>query len=141
MPVGRFLPLVTLLLTGAFLLASCDDDDSDSGSDGLTFDYLVGTWRTGEPAFVQFAGDGTYRIAFTQEGLDNSPVERGEFTLDGTLFTFISDDESRNCEPGQRGSYEIEVDGEDRMRQFKVEDECLIRGGDPIPVTLERIAP
>ena len=91
----------------------------------VTVDYLAGNWRTIQGnAYAQFNLDGTYRIARSIEGLKDSPVEEGQYTLEGTLFTFISSDESRNCAAGQRGVYEIERTGEDEMRMVRQEDEC-----------------
>ena len=79
MPAGRFLQLVALLLTAAFVLAGCGSDDSDSGSDGLAVDDLVGTWMSVEPGgvFLRFAEDGTYRMARSQGGLDDRATEEG----------------------------------------------------------------
>ncbi len=126
-----------LTLVFAVVLSACEGDSD------ITVDELVGTWITDEPAYVQFNGDGTYSISFTIEGLANSPVEQGEYTLEGTLFTLISSEESGACVAGDRGRYEIEVldqgpSGEDRMRHVLVEDECSIRAstGD---VVLERV--
>jgi len=132
-PAG-IIGMIVLMLLGA----AC------SGNGGITEEDLTGTWRVIDPgSFLQLSDDGTYRIALSAEDLENTTVEQGQFTLEGTLFTFISSDESRNCASGQRGIYEMEVleegpSGEDRMRMIQVEDECSLRGslGD---VTLERV--
>jgi hypothetical protein len=106
--------------------------DEDRLRDDLTVEELSGTWRAGGLTFLRFNEDGTYRIALT-ESFENSTVDQGEFTLDGTLFTFISNENSAACEAGQRGSYEMEVleegpSGENRLEQIHVEDECSTRG-------------
>ena len=110
----------------------------DSGNSEPTVAYLTGTWSASECACrLVFDMDGTYRI---QQGLGARPgsaeattVEQGEFTLEGTVLTFISNDESINCEAGDRLISEVEVledgaSGANRIRQVQVEDECLIRG-------------
>ena len=110
-----------------------------NGNDGITVEELTGTWRVKEEgSYAQFNADGTYSIAWTIEGLEDSPVEQGQYTLDGTLFTFISSDESRSCAAGSRGVYEMERTGEGGMRQVIQEDECGIRGSTGT-VNLERV--
>jgi len=114
------------------LVAAC------SGNGDITVDDLTGTWRAIEPgSYVQFNADGTYRIASSIDSLEDSPVEEGEYTLEGTLFTFISSDESTNCEAGQRGVYEMERSGEDGIRMVRQEDECRTRSNRL--VNLERL--
>ncbi len=134
------------LLVLGILATACGDDgnDEDAINGEITVEDLTGTWRAIEPgSVVQFNEDGTYRIALSIDGLKDSPVEEGEWTLEGTLFTFISNEDSQNCAAGQRGSYEMEVleegpSGEDRMKQIQLEDECSIRGSEG-DVTLERV--
>jgi len=136
----RALPALAVAVVTALLVVACgsDSDSADAGSGEFTVEDLIGVWETDEPSFVQFNEDGTYRIAFSEETLQESPVERGAFTLEGTSFTLISDEASESCAEGDRGRYENEVLGDDRIRQVLVEDECSIRAstGD---VTIERV--
>ena len=121
----------------------------DSGTSELTVAYLTGTWSGSECVCqLVFDRDGTYRI---QQGIGARPgsaeattVEQGEFTLVGTVLTFISNDESINCEAGDRLISEVEVledgaSGTDRIRVVQIEDECLIRGSVGT-VTLGRVS-
>ena len=106
----------------------------------LTVADLIGEWRALPPrSILHLNEDGTYRIA-----LGLTTVEQGQFTLEGTRFTVISNEDSRNCAEGQRGSYEMEVledgpSGEDRLKQIQVEEECTIRGSEG-DVILERVS-
>ena len=110
-----------------------------SGNDGITVEDLTGTWLVKpEGSYVQFNTDGTYSIAFSIEGLVDSSVEEGQYTLEGTLFTFISSEESGSCAAGQRGFYEMERTEEDGWRMVIQEDECGIRGSTGT-VILERV--
>ncbi len=136
-----------LLVLGILAIACGDDggeNDEDAINGEITVDDLIGTWRgRATSSFLQLSEDGTYRIATSAEDIENTTVEQGQFTLEGTLFTFISNEDSQNCAAGQRGSYEIEVleegpSGEDRIKQIQVEDECSIRGSVGF-VTLERV--
>ena len=119
--------------------------ESFVGNVEFTVQDLIGIWRVVEEgSFVQLKEDGSYRIAWDTEDIENTTVEQGQFTLERTLFTFISNKDSQACAAGERGSYEMEVlekgpSGEDRMKQVLVDDECSIRGstGD---VTLERVS-
>ena len=112
----------------------------------VSVEELIGTWRGVESvSFLRVDEDGRYRIALSVEDIENSTVEHGRFTLEGTQFTFISSKDSKNCPPGARGSYEIEVleegsSGEDRIRMIKGEEECGIRGSSGDVVTLERLS-
>ncbi len=129
-----------LLVLGILAIACGDDgNDEDAINGEITVEDLTGTWRAVEAgSLLRLSEDGTYSIT-----VRNITLEQGQWTLEGTLFTFISNEDSQNCAAGQRGSYEMEVleegpAGEDRMKQIKVEEECNIRGsvGD---VTLERV--
>lgn len=111
-----------------------------SGTDEITAKELTGTWRAIEPgSYVNFHADGTYRIALTIDDLENAPVEEGQFTVEGTLLTFISGEESRNCGAGQRGVYDMEWTGADEMRHRRLEDECIIRSNEPEFINIERV--
>ena len=128
---------VTLIVVLVVVVAACGGDSE------ITVEDLVGTWLTDEPSYVEFKEDGSYSIAFSIEGLEDSPIELGQFTLEGSLFTFISGEESFFCVADDRGSYEMEVldegpSSEDRIEMILVDDECGIRGstGD---VIIERV--
>lgn len=139
------------LLTACLVLAACggNGDSADTtttaptttvAATSVTVADLIGEWLfLPAAAILHLNEDGTYRIA---TGL--TTVEQGQFSLVGTLFTFISNKDSRNCTDDQRGTYEMEVlelgqSGEDRLQLIKVEDPCSIRGslGD---FTLERMS-
>ena len=121
----------------------------------ITFEELIGTWgvlieldpsepfvgglllgSVGQKATVQFNEDGTYR--FPQWGyVDRRVLDQGQFTLEGTLLTFISNEDSRMCAAGQRGSYRVKNFQADRDRprssgagvvpMIQLEDECDAR--------------
>lgn len=110
-----------------------------TGSERVSFEELIGTWWCFPcSSFLHLNEDGTYRIVsgpgdILPQDIEGATVEQGQFTLEGTLFTLISNEDSQNCETGQRGSYEMEVleeglSGADRMKMIQVEDECTIRG-------------
>ena len=154
MRVSRFLQLAALVLVGAFVLAACGGDDSDSGgagptgddsdlgSDGLTADDLVATWRRLEAgSFQRFAADGTYSIASRPEDLDASPRDQGEFTLDGAVLSFVSGDGTVTCQPGERGSYDVTVSGADSILLTRVGENCEWRDPLGTTLTLVRVTP
>lgn len=126
-----------LVVVLAIFLGAC------GGSSELTVDDLAGTWRSDVPSYVRFDPDGSYSIALSIDGLANSPVEAGKFTLWGTVFTFVSSEGSSACPAGDYGTYELETlehgaSGEDRIEMIFMSDECGRRGsvGD---VTIERV--
>jgi len=131
--VRRLAAIIGLIMLMA-LGAAC------RGNGEITVEYLTGTWRAIEPgSFVQYNANGTYRIALSIEGFEISPVEEGQYTLEGAIFTFISSEESRNCEAGERGVYEMERIGEDERQSSRQEDECIIRSNEPVIINLERV--
>jgi len=126
-----------LVVVLAIFLGAC------GGNGELSVDDLVGTWSTDVPSYVRFDSDGSYSIALSIEGLADSPVEVGEFTLWSTVFTFVSSEGSSACPAGDYGTYELEMledgtSGEDRIEMIFMSDECAMRGsvGD---VTIERV--
>ena len=126
------LTVLVLAILAMALGAAC------SGNGEITVQDLIGTWRAIEPgSHVQFKADGTYRIGFSIEGIIDSPIEQGQYTLEGTLFTFMSSDESLRCTAGARGVYETERTGEDGIRMVRQEDECRTRSNRL--VNLERL--
>lgn len=143
LPVGSVeLPLVLIhrikLLVRMFgifgllvLGAACGGDDE------IILEDLPGTWKAREPgSYIQFSADGTYRIAGTTENLER-PFDQGQFTLEGTLLTYTSSDESIFCVAGQRGIYETEWTEEGALRTMMQEDDCNRRRQKT--VTLERL--
>jgi len=100
-----------------------------------TLEDLVGTWRTQEaPSFHQYHEDGTYRAAFFLEDLedDDKVHARGTFTIEGGLFTQIEGDKDLDCKAGERGTYEIWIFENGKVRYFLIEDECDHRASFPV---------
>ena len=92
---------------------------------------VVGIWHTVvSPAprehFLQFKGDGTYRIAHAPEELEHVPGHVGEFWIEGTQL-FIKRTENFGPDAvciGQTGIYEVELLANGNLRFVEVEDEC-----------------
>ena len=143
---GQMNRLIAVVVVAVVLIVgACGDGESEFTVDGVD---LIGTWSCARcgGALVHFDEDGTYRIvagSTNSRDVAGTTVEQGQFTLEGTLFTFISNEDSQNCETGQRGSYEMEVleelpSGQDRLKQIQVQDECVVRGS-VRDVTLVRV--
>lgn len=116
--LGRLIGIFSLILLGV----AC------GGNDGITVQDLSGTWKAREPgSYVQLNSDGTYRIAGTVNSLKERPMEQGLYTLEGTLFTFISSDESTFCKVGQTGTYQLEETEDNGVRMLLQEDDCRSR--------------
>ena len=62
----------------------------------ITVKNLTGVWKENEGSvFLKLNEDGTY--AFADVGpafLEKAPFDAGQFRLEGTLLTFITNDES-----------------------------------------------
>ncbi|MFQ5875387.1 MAG: hypothetical protein ACE5JL_16525 [Dehalococcoidia bacterium] len=129
---------VTAIMAAAvvvlLLAAGCGDGEEE----GITVEDLTGVWKGLEcGCYLQLNADETYRIALSADDLESTTVEAGRFRLEGALFTFISSEASINCTAGDRGTYEIELIEEDRLRQVLQEDQCATRR--LLTVHLERI--
>jgi len=111
-----------------------------SGNGGITEEDVTGIWHVQNyGSFQQINDDGTYSIAQIMESLDDGPLEAGQWTLDGAVFTMISSDESEVCAAGERGIYEVELIDENRMTHVRQEDACSRRSTSTI--NLERVDP
>ena len=108
------------------------------GNGDITVEDVTGTWKVltfGSAA--QINEDGTYSIAGTIERLEDSPLDAGQWTLEGAIFTYISSDESAVCTAGDRGIYEVELIDESRMSHIRQEDACDSRSAPT--VNFERV--
>lgn len=126
--LGIIVGIICLMLFGV----ACGD------TDGITTKDITGTWRALEPSsYVQFYSDGTYRIAYSIKEFEENPIEQGQFIVEGTWLTYITNDDSIACTTGQRGIYEMERTEEGTIRTMLQEDECLRRRTQT--VTLKRM--
>jgi hypothetical protein len=122
-----------ILFVWMFSTTSCD------ASEEFTVEEITGTWLVKpELSYARFNKDGTYTLAFTLDGLDYGLQEQGNFTLEGSIFTYISNEKGFACDDGERGIYIIEPTSDGGFWQIYQEDECSRRGASGT-VELERI--
>jgi len=84
--------------------------------------WYIARWET----YLQLNEDGRYSFADTQQELEEAPFDAGQFRLEGTLLTFITNNESELC-AGQTGSYEVELTEEGQLQFVLQEDPCWER--------------
>jgi len=114
-PPAGVIGMIVLMMLGA----AC------SGNGGITNEDVTGTWSVRNiGSYVQYKEDGTYSIASTIGGLETGPIDVGQWTLEGTLITYIASDGSTVCAAGERGIYEVELIDESRMTQVRQDDAC-----------------
>ena len=116
--------------------------------ENATLDYLQGIWLVnGLPNYFQFNADGTYLVALEDgsEDIDNleaaTLLDEGIFALEGGVLTLTSNAESPNCDAGQQGSVEIEVQHADRARWVFGEEDCTWRDTGINAVVVDRVLP
>lgn len=70
---------------------------------------IVGVW-TRDGTFVRHDGDGNYRtFADHDDLLADVPHDSGTYTVAGGIFTYVSDDASTYCEPGDRSPMRLQM--------------------------------
>ena len=128
-----------LLLVLGTIAAACGDDGEE---EGITVDDLTGLWQQGSSGNVlQLNEDGTFIGARNPVALEkNEPAGIGEFRLEGTLFTFVTSDDSPNC-AGQIGTYQIELTEEGDLQFVLEEDPCAPRAVGVPDRSYSRISP
>ena len=94
---------------------------------GIPREDLAGLW--GDPQsgmLLQFNPDGTFGLAYSTDWLAAAPLDSGQYWLEGSLLTFISDLNGQWCVQ-QEGSYRVELTQLGRLRFELQEDPCQIR--------------
>ena len=76
--------------------------------------------------WLQLSEDGTYGFADSPQLIEEAPFDAGQFRLEGTSLTFITNDESELC-AGQTGNYEVELTEEGQLQFALEEDACWER--------------
>ena len=118
---------LSLLLAAVFLPLLLASACGGGEEEGITVEDFTGRWvQSSSAVWVQFNEDGTFRAALSVADLEQRPIDLGEFRLEGTLFTFASSDESRDC-AGQSGTYQVELTEEGHLQFVLEEDPCGIR--------------
>ena len=125
--------IAALLLILGTLAAACGDDGNGGGGgeeEGITVDDLIGNWyQRAHGTALQLNADGTFFGAANLVALEEEQFGGfGEFLFDGTLITFMTSDDSRNC-AGQIGTYEVQLreQEQDQLRLELDEDPCSVR--------------
>ena len=107
----------------------------------VTREALVGTWRQDSTGYhLQFAVDGTFRMADSRPELETSPFGQGEYGLEGDLLTFASADAATLC-PRLKGRYQVHWLGVDQVSLILVEDPCGDRAAIAPQEPLVRVTP
>lgn len=77
--------------------------------DELAREAIVGVW-TRRGAFVRHDSDGTFRTFADHDDLiADVPHDSGTYTVAGGIFTYVSDDASTYCEPGDRSPMRLQM--------------------------------
>jgi len=133
-----FVAVVVILSLGR-VIAACGGSPPAS-TPGVTAEDLIGLWYdVDRNEYLQLNQDGTYRVAMTRGFLEADPYEIGQYRLEGTLFTFITSDESPDCK-GQNGRYQIELTEQGQLQFVLQEDACQPRA-DEQPGPWDRVEP
>ena len=99
-----------------------------------TVEELVGVWRrVAGRLYIQFKGDGTYRVAAAAEALEEHPSIEGEFWFEGGQL-FLKDIAGRipgadSCVGLRAGSYEVQGAVKDYLTFAAIDEPCEFRSG------------
>jgi hypothetical protein len=113
--------LAAIVLLG---LAACAGLQPASSS---AVEDLTGVWYIARfDTYLQINEDGSFGFADSQQELESAPFDAGQYRLEGTTLTFMTDDESEYCS-GATGSYEITVTEESQIEFTHKEYPCWER--------------
>lgn len=89
---------------------------------------LNGTWQPIPPASVwrEYREDGTFRMAETQDSLEETPLVTGEYWFEGSVLHFkeVSGEPEWACGAEDIGQYEVQILESGEIKYVMVEDEC-----------------
>ena len=107
----------------------------------LQAEDIIGTWRYSFALFhFQFRADGTYRANMSLHGLvADIPEDSGDYTLIDGILTLVSGSDTRFCEPGDTGVYQMSLNAEGQLQFVVVDDACSTRRPDDTPQLFNRI--
>lgn len=115
---------VIALVAAASLVVGCNGDQALSEGD------FVGTWVSNDGVYVQFNEDGTLTVAFSLDGLAEGTTERGQWSFDGTEFTWADDEDSPVC-AGEVSRYTVEPADDGAVMWSAIgDDPCAPRASD-----------
>jgi hypothetical protein len=118
--------VLVVILSLDLVIAACGGS-RPAPTPGITVEDLIGMWYdVDRREYLQLNEDGTYRVAMTVGFIEASPYELGQYRLEGTLFTFITSDESPDCQ-GQTGRYQVELTEQGQLQFELQEDPCQAR--------------
>jgi acetyl esterase/lipase len=103
-------------------------DDARSAS---VQDIYVGVWKTAMGHYVIHGEDGTWKVGYTLESAESSPLTWGTNTFDGAIMTSVTDEKSQVC-AGVTAVFEIAFEeGGDVVVATPIDDPCAsVRGSD-----------
>jgi hypothetical protein len=105
--------MVVVVLSALLILTSCQRPS------------IIGGWATTAGYCLEFTEEGKWSVA---EKGNTEPLDFGDYTFDGKLLTFHTDEKAASC-PGKTGKYEINLTA-DGITYTLVEDECSDRSND-----------
>jgi hypothetical protein len=113
-----------LLVIVSLGLAACVVSPPASST---TAENLTGVWYFDfSETYLQLKEDGTFGFADSVQELEEAPFDAGQYRLEGTSLTFMTDNESLYCR-SKTGSYEVELTEEGHLQFVLQEDPCWER--------------
>jgi len=88
----------------------------------LAVEDLIGIWKPSSRVYLQFNGDGTYRVADAIDFGEDDLAEEGRFGLEGTLITFTYADDAPSPWAGESATYQAALTPQGEL-QFTVQED------------------
>jgi hypothetical protein len=129
----RFYSKMFFIISGIAMIAmiSAFNVSGTYADDNIAMQKLIGIWWTHDadqvPWAIQFNEDGTFRSAHTYLRLETVPKDEGQFQLEGTSLTLISNSDCEGSCKGLKGSYEVEFTQYGQLLLKEKQDQCLKR--------------
>jgi len=119
--------------TTAPLVEAPTEAPTETPTPSITVEDLIGIWKdpVEEGYYYQFRGDGTYSRATAPDRLEDSPIQEGEFWLEGGqlfLKSISGIHPYTACIGLPAGSYEVvEMAVKDHFTLVTIDDPCQTR--------------
>jgi limonene-1,2-epoxide hydrolase len=106
--------------------------------DVLMREALVGRWQM-HTVRLEYDADGGYRFWRESGERVTESLDSGGFVIEGGVHTFVRDDATQVCEPGDVGVWRVRFVTQDTIDVVGIDDMCRLAGLGAVSLRLHRV--